>query len=50
MEDQADRVGLRYAYEGGYNVRRPHTCGSEYFSGMAKLTAGAIFSWAITLG
>ena len=22
MEDQADRVGLRYAYEGGYDVRR----------------------------
>jgi len=22
LEDQADRVGLRYAYEGGYDVRR----------------------------
>ena len=22
LEDQADRVGLRYAYEGGFNVER----------------------------
>jgi hypothetical protein len=32
LEDQADRVGLRYAYEGGYDVRR----GPELWKRFAK--------------
>jgi predicted Zn-dependent protease len=36
LEDQADRVGLRYAFEAGSTSRKAHGCGTVFESEMGS--------------
>jgi predicted Zn-dependent protease len=43
FEDQADRVGLRYVYEAGFDVSRGQPCGRSSKTSTARRTLSTFF-------
>ena len=48
LEDQADRVGLRYAHEGGFDVAGAPRSGSGFWTSTARAIASRLSSSPIT--